>query len=73
MLATVSKDLYVLKRAIEVYQKYIVERFTAQTTDYGELLKVGGSPVPSRVGRLTSANYLGSSPPAVALSVSQCL
>jgi hypothetical protein len=30
-----------MKRAVEVYQKYIVERFTAQTTDYQELLKVG--------------------------------
>ena len=41
MVATVSKDLYVMKKAIEVYQKYIVERFTAQTTDYQELLQVG--------------------------------
>lgn len=40
MVATVSKDLYVMKRAVEVYQKYIVERFTAQQTDYQELLQV---------------------------------
>ncbi|TFJ81204.1 hypothetical protein NSK_007471 [Nannochloropsis salina CCMP1776] len=39
MLATVSKDLYVIRRAVEVYQKYIVERFTAQKTDYQELLQ----------------------------------
>jgi predicted unusual protein kinase regulating ubiquinone biosynthesis (AarF/ABC1/UbiB family) len=40
MLETVSKDLYVMRRAVEVYQKYIVTRFTAQTTDYQELLQV---------------------------------
>lgn len=40
MLATVSKDLYVMRRAVEVYQTYIVERFTAQKTDYKELLQV---------------------------------
>ncbi len=27
-----------MKRAVEVYQKQIVERFTAQKTDYRELL-----------------------------------
>ncbi len=37
-----TPDLYVMKRAVEVYQKYIVERFTAQTTDYQALLQVGG-------------------------------
>lgn len=31
-----------MKRAVEMYQKYIVERFTAQTTDYQALLKVRG-------------------------------
>lgn len=34
------QDLYVMRRAVEVYQKYIVERFTAQKTDYQQLLKV---------------------------------
>lgn len=29
-----------MRRAVEVYQKYIVERFTAQKTDYQQLLKV---------------------------------
>mmetsp|Transcript_6338 Transcript_6338/g.15184 ORF Transcript_6338/g.15184 Transcript_6338/m.15184 type:complete len:662 (+) Transcript_6338:167-2152(+) len=38
-LATISKDLYVLRRAVGVYQQ-IVSRFTAQTTDYQELLSV---------------------------------
>lgn len=32
-------DLYVLRRAVGVYQQ-IVNRFTAQTTDYQELLSV---------------------------------
>lgn len=36
-LSTVSKDLYVLRRAIGVYEK-IITRFTAQTTDYQTLL-----------------------------------
>lgn len=36
-LETISKDLYVLKRAVGVYEQ-IVRRFTAQTTDYQELV-----------------------------------
>ncbi|GAX80969.1 hypothetical protein CEUSTIGMA_g8404.t1 [Chlamydomonas eustigma] len=36
-LSTISKDLYVLRRAVGVYEQ-IVRRFTAQTTDYQELL-----------------------------------
>jgi hypothetical protein len=36
-LATISKDLYVMRRAVGVYEK-IVRRFTAQTTDYQRLL-----------------------------------
>jgi len=36
-LATISKDLYVMRRAVGVYEK-IMRRFTAQTTDYQELL-----------------------------------
>ena len=38
-LEVVSKDLYVLKRASGVYQG-LVERWTAQETDYEELLQV---------------------------------
>jgi len=36
-LATISKDLYVLRRAVGVYEQ-IIRRFTAQTTDYQQLL-----------------------------------
>lgn len=36
-LATISKDLYVVRRAVGVYER-IVRRFTAQTTDYQRLL-----------------------------------
>lgn len=36
-LSTISKDLYVLRRGIGVYEA-VVKRFTAQTTDYQELL-----------------------------------
>lgn len=36
-LATISKDLYVLRRAVGVYEQ-LVRRFTAQTTDYQRLL-----------------------------------
>ncbi|KAL4853737.1 hypothetical protein ACK3TF_005338 [Chlorella vulgaris] len=36
-LATISKDLYVMRRAVGVYER-IVRRFTAQTTDYQSLL-----------------------------------
>ncbi|KAJ9519587.1 hypothetical protein QJQ45_000673 [Haematococcus lacustris] len=36
-LATISKDLYVLRRAVGVYER-LVRRFTAQTTDYQQLL-----------------------------------
>ncbi|GLI63329.1 hypothetical protein VaNZ11_006246 [Volvox africanus] len=36
-LATISKDLYVMRRAVGVYEK-LVKRFTAQTTDYQRLL-----------------------------------
>ena len=36
-LETISKDLYVLKRAVGVYEA-IIRRFTAQTTDYQELV-----------------------------------
>ena len=35
-LATVSKDLYVMRRAVGVYEA-IIRRFTAPTTDYQEL------------------------------------
>jgi len=41
-LEIVSKDLYVLKRASGVYQG-LVERWTAQETDYEELLQVFAS------------------------------
>lgn len=37
-LSTISKDLYVMRRAVGVYEQ-IVKRFTAQTTDYQELLR----------------------------------
>lgn len=36
-LSTISKDLYVMRRGVGVYEA-IVKRFTAQTTDYQELL-----------------------------------
>ncbi|PNW83358.1 hypothetical protein CHLRE_05g246552v5 [Chlamydomonas reinhardtii] len=36
-LGTISKDLYVMRRAVGVYEK-LVKRFTAQTTDYQRLL-----------------------------------
>ena len=36
-LSTISKDLYVMRRAVGVYER-IVKRFTAQTTDYQSLL-----------------------------------
>ncbi|GFR44520.1 hypothetical protein Agub_g5787, partial [Astrephomene gubernaculifera] len=36
-LATISKDLYVMRRAVGVYER-LVRRFTAQTTDYQRLL-----------------------------------
>lgn len=36
-LSTISKDLYVLRRGVKVYEN-LVKRFTAQTTDYQELL-----------------------------------
>jgi ABC1 atypical kinase-like domain len=36
-LSTISKDLYVLRRGVGVYEQ-LVKRFTAQTTDYQELL-----------------------------------
>ncbi|KAG2496070.1 hypothetical protein HYH03_005989 [Edaphochlamys debaryana] len=35
--AIISKDLYVMRRAVGVYEK-LVKRFTAQTTDYQRLL-----------------------------------
>ena len=41
-----------LPPSLQVYQKYIVERFTAQKTDYQELLQVGreGGRAGGRVG-----------------------
>lgn len=36
-LATISKDLYVMRRAVGVYER-LVRRFTAQTTDYQRLV-----------------------------------
>ncbi|KAG2430848.1 hypothetical protein HXX76_009822 [Chlamydomonas incerta] len=36
-LGTISKDLYVMRRAVGVYEK-LIKRFTAQTTDYQRLL-----------------------------------
>jgi hypothetical protein len=36
-LSIISKDLYVLRRAVGVYDQ-LVKRFTAQTTDYQQLL-----------------------------------
>ncbi|PSC74696.1 alanine-glyoxylate transaminase [Micractinium conductrix] len=36
-LATISKDLYVMRRAVGVYER-LVRRFTAQTTDYQSLV-----------------------------------
>jgi predicted unusual protein kinase regulating ubiquinone biosynthesis (AarF/ABC1/UbiB family) len=36
-LSTISKDLYVMRRGIGVYEQ-LVKRFTAQTTDYQSLL-----------------------------------
>lgn len=36
-LGTISKDLYVMRRAVGVYER-LVKRFTAQTTDYQRLL-----------------------------------
>ena len=40
VLEIASKDLYVMRRAVEVYDSVIVKRFTAQTTDYLDLLRV---------------------------------
>lgn len=39
LLPTVTRDLYVMKKAVEVYQN-LSEKWTAQTTDYRELLQV---------------------------------
>lgn len=36
-LETISRDLYVMQRAVVVYQK-IVDRWTAQRTNYSDLL-----------------------------------
>jgi aarF domain-containing kinase len=36
-LSTISKDLYVMRRGVGVYES-VVKRFTAQTTDYQQLL-----------------------------------
>jgi predicted unusual protein kinase regulating ubiquinone biosynthesis (AarF/ABC1/UbiB family) len=36
-LSTISKDLYVMRRGVGVYEA-VIKRFTAQTTDYQELL-----------------------------------
>jgi aarF domain-containing kinase len=36
-LSTISKDLYVMRRGVGVYEA-VVKRFTAQTTDYQKLL-----------------------------------
>lgn len=36
-LSTISKDLYVMRRGVGVYEQ-LVKRFTAQTTDYQRLL-----------------------------------
>jgi hypothetical protein len=36
-LSTISKDLYVMRRGVGVYEQ-LVRRFTAQTTDYQQLL-----------------------------------
>lgn len=36
-LSTISKDLYVMRRGVGVYES-LVKRFTAQTTDYQQLL-----------------------------------
>ncbi|GLC69551.1 hypothetical protein PLESTF_000846400 [Pleodorina starrii] len=36
-LGTISKDLYVMRRAVGVYEQ-LIKRFTAQTTDYQRLL-----------------------------------
>eukprot|EP00878_Enallax_costatus_P022842 GHUV01024272.1.p1 GENE.GHUV01024272.1~~GHUV01024272.1.p1 ORF type:complete len:684 (+),score=139.67 GHUV01024272.1:232-2283(+) len=36
-LSTISKDLYVMRRGVGVYEQ-LVKRFTAQTTDYQQLL-----------------------------------
>ncbi|CAK0781480.1 hypothetical protein CVIRNUC_005384 [Coccomyxa viridis] len=36
-LSTISKDLYVMRRAVVVYER-LIRRFTAQTTDYQVLL-----------------------------------
>ena len=45
--STISKDLYVMRRGIGVYEA-LVTRFTAQTTDYQRLLSTfAGAPSPS--------------------------
>ena len=45
-LSTISKDLYVMRRGIGVYEA-LVTRFTAQTTDYQRLLSTfAGAPSP---------------------------
>jgi aarF domain-containing kinase len=36
-LSTISKDLYVMRRGVGVYEA-VIRRFTAQTTDYQQLL-----------------------------------
>lgn len=36
-LSTISKDLYVMRRGVGVYEQ-LVKRFTAQTTDYQQLV-----------------------------------
>ena len=48
-LSTISKDLYVMRRAVGVYEQ-IIRRFTAQTTDYQSLVSTFAEGACVRVG-----------------------
>eukprot|EP00903_Cladosiphon_okamuranus_P007787 g7536.t1 len=55
LVQEVTKDLYVLKRAVAVYQN-LSERFTAQMTDYNELLRVWATGFYQELDFLNEAN-----------------
>ena len=50
-LATISKDLYVMRRAVGVYER-LVRRFTAQTTDYQRLVSTFAEGLYTEMGAL---------------------
>ncbi|CAM9689764.1 unnamed protein product [Scytosiphon promiscuus] len=55
LVQEVTKDLYVLKRAVGVYQN-LSERWTAQMTDYNELLRVWATGFYQELDFLNEAN-----------------